>query len=324
MKLQTQVTVPTPERSFGHKNTFVSLGSCFAAEIGNRLENALFDCLTNPLGNLFNPLALSEVLTRAIEDRPFDPSEFFEHLEIWRHFLVHSSLASTDKERSVQTANEALATLRQKLIRCNLLILTLGSAWVYQKAGYEGAIGHNHRLPLSDFEKRRLSPDEISHALESALEPIRRANPSLKICVTVSPVRHARDGLHENNLSKSSLLLAIDQLSKGNQAWEYFPAFELLIDELRDYRFYAEDLVHPSPQAIDYIWDKFRNSYFCEDALTLMKEAEAIQSMLNHRTHHTDTSSYAEYKKSLLKKIQDLNQTLPAAARFKESWQQLP
>ncbi len=324
MKLQTKVSLPASEDTFDHQNTFVSLGSCFAAEIGNQLENALFDCLTNPLGNLFNPLALSEVLTRAVEDKTFEPSEFFEHQEIWRHFLVHSSLASTDKESSVQTANEALATLRQKLNGCNLLILTLGSAWVYQKKDYDGAIGHNHRLPLSDFEKRRLSPDEIAHALEAALEPILQSNASLKVCITVSPVRHSRDGLHENNLSKSSLLLAIDQLCERSQIWQYFPAFEILIDELRDYRFYAEDLVHPSALARDYIWDKFRNRYFSDDALALTEEVASIRNMLNHRAHHTDTVSYTEYKESLLKRILHLNRTLPAADQLVKSWQKLP
>lgn len=319
MNLQTKVNLSGPTEKFSHKSKFLCLGSCFAAEIGSRLETRLFDCLTNPLGNIFNPLVLSELLARALENRPFKAEEFFEHQEIWRHFLIHSSLAKTDRQLSVKSANNALACLREKLIHCDLLILSLGTASVYQKIGYAGAIGHNHRLPLSAFDKRRLNPDDIANSLDSILNQIHQANPSLKTCITVSPVRHSRDGLHENNLSKSSLLLAVDQLRKSNNDWDYFPAYEILIDELRDYRFYAEDLVHPSAQAVSYIWECFRDGYISQESIPLINEIESVLKLLNHRTHHTDTDQHKNHKAAVLKRIQTLEKALPQASQLKEA-----
>ncbi|MDQ8180216.1 GSCFA domain-containing protein [Pelagicoccus sp. SDUM812005] len=324
MKFRTPVNLTPSSRSYSHADTFVSLGSCFAAEIGDRLDQSLFDCLTNPLGNLFNPLALAETLIRAIEDQAFQPEEFFEHQELWRHFLVHSSLASTQKEESLKRANSNLSTLRSKLLACDLLILTLGSAWVYQKDGYAGYIGHNHKLPASTFTKRRLAPDEISLTLGRALRLISKLNPELKICITVSPVRHTRDGLHENNLSKASLLLAVDQLRRDFPAISYFPAYELLLDELRDYRFFADDLTHPSKQATDYIWEKFLESYIGDACRFQIEEIETITAMLNHRPQHPDTQQYTTFKASLRKKIRLLATKLPRAAELEKRCDLLP
>lgn len=324
MKLQTSIDTSAQSFEYSHSNTFLSLGSCFASEIGEKLKDNLFDCLTNPLGNLFNPLALSELLDRAVKNRKFEEKEFFQHQEIWRHFLVHSSLASTNKRTSVQTANTALASLKTKLNSCDLLILTLGSSWIYEKAGYCGAIGHNHKLPLSSFAKTRLSPERTAEALKATILAIRQTIPSLRVCFTVSPVRHVRDGIHENNLSKASLLLAVDEMIADIDRCHYFPAYELLLDELRDYRFYAQDLAHPNQQAIDYIWEKFRESHFSDSTRILIKEINSIKAMLNHRTHHTDTLQYQENKSSILKKIESLVNKLPKANDLKDLWNRLP
>ncbi len=324
MKFQTQVRFAPSPQLFSHANSYVCLGSCFASEIGGQLETTLFDCLTNPLGNLFNPLALSEVLIRASENRGFRPEEFFEHQELWRHFLVHSSLCATEKERSIDTANAALQALRSKLKECDLLILTLGSAWIYQKQGYSGYIGHNHKLPLKQFKKSRLPPDEISLTLAKALSQIRELNPNLRTCITVSPVRHTRDGLHENNLSKASLLLAADQLVSAQGHAFYFPAYEMLLDELRDYRFYAEDLVHPSRQATEIIWSKFCDHYITEESRAIISETRAILTMLAHRHQHTDTLSYRDFKSTLLEKIQSLSARFPKAKALLKRYEELP
>lgn len=324
MKLHTPVNLSEPRSEYGHQNAYVCLGSCFATEIGKKLEQHLFDCLTNPLGNLFNPIALCEVVSRAIEGREFEEQEFFEHQEIWRHFLVHSSLASTDRQLSVQASNEALATLKRKLETCDLLILTLGSAWIFHKRDYPGAIGHNHTLPLESFEKRRLSPTDIEEALNPTLADLQTFNPSLKVCLTVSPVRHTRDGLHENNLSKASLLLAVDQVITKSEQCHYFPAYELLLDELRDYRFYAEDLAHPSQQAIDYIWARFQDTHLTDPSIIQTEEIQSILKMLNHRPRHTDTNQYQSYKSTLLKRIDLLTNKLPRAEQLIENWSRLP
>ncbi|MDQ8198506.1 GSCFA domain-containing protein [Pelagicoccus enzymogenes] len=324
MNFHTRVSLPAAKRRYSHAHRFVSLGSCFADEIGKRLSRSLFGCATNPLGNLFNPLAVSEILIRATEGRDFREDEFFEHQELWRHFLVHSSLASTDRERSIQTANQAIKILGENLLSCDLLIITLGSAWVYQKKEYVGAIGHNHKLPLSSFSKRRLSPDEVSITLKRAIQLLRKENKKLEVCVTVSPVRHLRDGLHENNLSKASLLLAVDQMVETCPEILYFPAYELLLDELRDYRYFAEDLTHPSNSATEHIWSQFRESYFDDKTTELISELDQVLAMLNHRTLHTDTSQYAAFKAALQKRIHSLANEIPQAQSLQDAFQQLP
>ncbi|MDQ8185125.1 GSCFA domain-containing protein [Pelagicoccus sp. SDUM812002] len=324
MRFRTPVNIDAADSRYGHQDKFVCLGSCFATEIGSRLQRSLFECTTNPLGNLFNPIAIGETLRRSVQGRPFEADEFFQHQELWRHFLVHSSLARKDRDESVNVANNCLLALQLSLKKCGLLILTLGSAWIYEKKGDRRTIGHNHKLPHSIFKKRRLSPAEITQDLRSSITSARETNQSLKVCISVSPVRHARDGLHENNLSKSSLLIATEELTGSLPHCSYFPAYDILLDELRDYRFYAEDLVHPSNLAINFIWEKFSQAYFSDPCKIQLAEIEAIRGMLDHRAQHTDTTSYQTFKSSILKRIDELSQSLPQATHLKKQWSQLP
>lgn len=322
--LQTKVELPKPERRYDHRARFLCLGSCFAAEMGERLDSKLFDSLRNPLGTLFNPLAVAEVIVRSLSSHWFNEDEFFNHQELWRHFLVHSNLASPLLCESVTRANEKLESLRDSLKSSDVLIMSLGSAYVYELPNTEKVVGHNHKLPLKSFNKRLLQPSEIENRLASVLKLIKEENPNLSVVLTVSPIRHLRDGLHENNLSKASLLLAANGLQADLGFIGYFPAYEILLDELRDYRFYASDMTHPNLQAIDYIWDCFSKTYLTETSQAYCKQVEAIELSLNHRPHHTNTQSYEQFKAGLKNKILALIDQEPRASRFLDRWKSLP
>lgn len=324
MRFKSELSIPENQFNFSHTSPALSLGSCFAAEIGRKLSEHLFDCCVNPLGTLFNPIAIARIITRAIDEEYFEPSEFFENLELWRHNLVHSSLAQTSAKLSLEQANARLRELRAYLLKSDLLILSLGSAWGYKLKCSGTVVGHNHRRPLDTFSKELLEPKEIVESLTPAIKKLKSLNPKLSICLTVSPVRHSKDGLHANNLSKSSLHLASYRLLETYSHINYFPAFEMLIDELRDYRFYEEDLVHPTRAAISYIWEAFMRFGFDEETCERIDKINRINNTLNHRPHHIDTNSYKSLKTVLLRDIEELSEIGLNVGLIKDKWKSLP
>ncbi|EDY81100.1 hypothetical protein VDG1235_717 [Verrucomicrobiia bacterium DG1235] len=238
--------------------------------------------------------------------------------------MIHSSLASTQREQSVSQANKSLIRLREQLLSGRLLILTLGSSWVYEIKDNPQAVAHNHKLPLDRFNKSLISHPEISKHLARAIKLIRAENEDIDICLTVSPVRHLRDGLRENNLSKAHLLLAAHQLETEFEHISYFPAYELLIDELRDYRFYKEDLAHPSKQATDYIWRCFSETFLTDTCRRRCGEIESVLAALTHRPHHPDTKSYQLFKEQIAEKIGSLTSQSLDCAPLQKELDQLP
>ena len=306
MKWQTSVKVNKAKSLFNYSNRFCSLGSCFANEIGSKMKAVLLNCETNPLGILFNPISLVQLIEKAVEESFFSKDEFFLHQDLWKHALIQSHLASTDLNSSLENGNRMLMKLRNSIKESDFLILTLGSAFVYERKDTGRIVGHNHKLPLQIFIKRLLSVSEIVESLHRALEGLKTFNPSLKVCFTVSPVRHLRDGLHENQLSKSSLLLAINELERLVTNLSYFPSYEILLDELRDYRYYKEDLSHPSKEAVQYIWEIFLENYFEESVAKKSLEVEKIHAGLSHNPNHTDTQSYRRFKRTLKQSILEI------------------
>jgi hypothetical protein len=324
MNWMTATNIIPSQTKFGYTDKVVCLGSCFAQTIGERLENLLYDCSINPLGTVYNPIAIAELINRAVENAFFESGEFFEHQELWRHFLVQDKFASTNIQGSLDRSNEGLSQIQERLLNSSLFIITLGSAWIYEPIDQCAVVAHNHKLPLSSFRKGLLEPSQIVSALLSVIAKLQKFNPEIKVCLTVSPVRHVRDGLHENNLSKSSLLLAANQLTEQCEGVNYFPAYEILIDELRDYRFYAEDLAHPSETAVDYIWQAFQRAYFSDDAISVAEKIEKIRNSLAHRPNHVDTASYQNFKSDLREKIVSLESEQVAIGSLMDLWEQLP
>lgn len=324
LRLQTKVVIPNSENRYDFKSRFTCLGSCFADEIGQRLQTRSIPTSVNPLGTIFNPEALVKIASRAIEGIEFRDNEFFLHQELWRHFFVHSNLANTDLKKSVERANQALFELGRSLSETNLLIVSFGTAWSYRARGTQEVISHNHKLPLSNFEKRLLTPDQISGSFCQLLSLFKKRSINLGVCLTVSPVRHLRDGLHENNLSKASLLLAAHQIEQSHENCIYFPAYEILLDQLRDYRFYAEDLAHPSRQAVDHIWAEFASAHLSDECQKTVREIESLNTALEHRPHHPDTYSYKVFKQGLQGKIAHLSNQGIKTEALRQKLENLP
>lgn len=276
-------TAAESPRSISHSDRIVTIGSCFAENVAARLRGAMMQVTSNPLGTMFNPASIHSCIARLCERRRFTEADLVEH-QGWLHtFDTHSSLSSSaGPEQALERLNEAVEMGSQALVEADTLILTLGTAWVFSLAGTDRIVANCHKLPASRFDRTRLSVGQTAEYIASAARLVRGINPEVKIFITVSPVRHLADGLHGNQLSKSTLQLGAD-IAAGECGLHYFPAYELLCDDLRDYRFYAADMLHPSDTAIDYIYGHFLSTCFTPAGAAAARECEALSRRLAHR-----------------------------------------
>ena len=311
MNFRTQVKPEKVAFTFSHTTPVVLMGSCFAENIGERLADFFFPVDSNPFGTLYNPASLAEGLRMLIDGRQLSASDLFSHEGVFHSFTHHSRFSAATEEVCLRKINERLQSSSIALREAERLIITFGTAWVYKLRSNERVVANCHKLPDSMFERVRLTVGEIVADWRKLLETLQRENPRLKILFTISPVRHWKDGAHGNQLSKSTLLLAVDELRKQypDQAG-YFPAYEIMMDELRDYRFYADDMLHPSSLAVDYIWESFATSYFTTDSRMLLKELARIRSALNHRPFNPENEPYRAFLKQTIEKAECLNQKI--------------
>ena len=251
----------------------VSLGSCFADEIGARLLESDFRIATNPFGTLYNPASIAAALNRIIDDRPIDEADLVQHEGLWHSWHHHGSFSRLTAKECLEACNSRIHQAHIALKEATLLMVTFGTAWVFE---HDGTIVANcHKLPPQEFVRRRMDIDEIVVLWQPLLNKLSTFNPKFSTVFTVSPIRHMADGAHGNQLSKSTLLLAIDQLT--TQTIAYFPAYEIVLDELRDYRFYGSDMTHPAPLTVDIVWDRFQQA--------CMTPATIQQAHLNAKQH---------------------------------------
>lgn len=252
MQLLTPVTTDPQGVAIDHSTPLLSLGSCFADEVGSRLQRDGFDILSNPFGTLFNPLSIAAALRLAIEDQELADDQFVFHDGLWHSWMHHSRFSSPDRDECLARCNEAIHTTHRQLQRNPLLLVTFGTSWVFFHDGH--VVANCHKLPAAQFERRRLNVDEIVKVWQPLADSLRVAG--IQTIFSVSPVRHLADTPHGNQLSKATLLLALDRL-----AVPYFDSYEILLDELRDYRFYARDMCHPSDLAADIVYERFLDTY---------------------------------------------------------------
>ena len=310
MKWSTPVAIQPGPVPLHYEGSVLLLGSCFATHIGEKLRYFQFDALTNPFGVIFHPAPLLGLLKRAVEDRPFDAPELFERQGLWRSFEAHSSLGHPDREAAADALNTARGRLRQQLQRATHVVLTLGSAFGYRHLASGQLVANCHTVPGTEFRKELAGLAELEAWLEQTLSLLHATAPSAQVILTVSPVRHLRDGLVENQRSKALLLTAVHgAVGKGLAA--YFPAYELVLDELRDYRFYDRDLVHPNAVAIDYVWERFVETWIAASARPVMEEVDGIRKGLAHRPLHGDSGAHAQFRKSLQARISYLTSKFP-------------
>ena len=283
MKFRTEISVSSSDFKISHACKIAMQGSCFAENIGGKLLNAGFSTDVNPFGIAYNPMSLSKNLNRLLDNTPFHADELFkDNNAIYHSFSHHSRFSGPDPSEALEKINSRMNQSLDFLRTAGLLIVTFGTAFVYRLQSTGEVVSNCHKLPAKNFSYKRLTMDEITGEWNDLIVRLQAFNPSLRILFTVSPIRHWKDGAHENQLSKSVLLLSIDELLRNHASCFYFPAYEIVLDDLRDYRFYAEDMLHPSSQAIDYVWEKFKAAWFDEETSKQTLEFEKIHRALNH------------------------------------------
>ncbi|MBR5435135.1 MAG: GSCFA domain-containing protein [Bacteroidales bacterium] len=292
MQFKTTIDVPHASFEISHAHKGMAIGSCFTTNIGNRLLAAKFPILVNPLGTVYNPVSIAQTIDLLLGEIPFDEQQIFFANDVWQSYYLHTSFSSVDKQEVIQSFNKVKNEFLEKFQSVDYLFLTLGTAWVYELNETKQIVNNCHKTPSSQFTRKKLSVEECVTVLERAIQKLQNINPNLQVIFTVSPIRHWKDGAHENQVSKATLFLAIDSLQKSMRNIGYFPAYELLMDDLRDYRFYDEDMLHPSATAVEYIWEIFSKTYFSKETTDLISKIEAIQKAINHRPFNSESPEY--------------------------------
>lgn len=297
-----------------YQNPILCIGSCFTENIGGLLIENKFPTLLNPFGILYNPISIKNSLEILLSKKEYKADDLFLHQDLWRSFDHHSVFAHPNKQQALSTINDQLKETRTFLAQTKRLILTFGTANVFTKKSTETIVANCHKLPNSEFEKRRLSIAEITNEVVPILQQLKIQNPALEIIFTVSPVRHIKDGLLENQRSKATLLLAIENITKSLSYTHYFPAYELVLDDLRGYRFFGKDMIHPNEIAINYIWNYFQQTYFSAATMTILKQVQKIVQASQHRPLHIETDAHQQFVKKQLEKIANFTKQYPSIA----------
>ena len=283
-----------PERISIRKPMLV-LGSCFAENIGALLQEQLFDVQINPFGIVYNPLSIIQQLNDIHQNKHFTSAELFEKEGLFYSWQHHGSFAGIDKDETLQNINAQINVAHHQLIHSEWLVITLGSAYYYSLN--DGQIVSNcHKIPAANFVKKMAHLPQIIDGFQEAISLIKKINPSIKILFNISPVRYVRDGLTENTISKSILHLAIHEIIKKNKNCFYFPSYEIVIDELRDYRFYKADMIHPNEMAITYIYEKFGAALFDEETKIITKEVQQFNAFSNHKILNNSIEAIEQYE----------------------------
>lgn len=317
MDFRTQVEKPKSKKDIRYSDHLLLLGSCFAENIGTLLSNNKFDCDINPFGILYNPMSIAEALKQILEAKVYNMDDLFEANGLWHSWMHHSNFSSNiSADDCLAQINGRLKIATNRFKETDWLIMTWGTAWAYWHENK--IVGNCHKCPDALFVRELLSVETIVEEWKSLLVQMKEMNPELKVLFTVSPIRHAKDGFHGNQLSKATLLLAIDQLCRSNDFCFYFPSYEIQLDELRDYRFYADDMLHPSKLAVDYLWECFSASFFSADTQLLMKEFIEIQKALQHRPFRPESEAYRRFLNQIMLKIMRLKENFPYIDTQKE------
>lgn len=293
MKLQTQIPLQKQHNLIDYNSKLLLLGSCFAENISEKFEYFKFQSVSNPFGILFHPKAIEKFIKNAVNGFEYSEKDVFFHNEQWHCYDAHSKLSNVSKERLLSDLNENLKVANNQICNATHIIITLGTAWVYSLLETENTVANCHKIPQKNFNKSLLSVDAICDAIKNSIEAVQSVNKNASIILTVSPVRHIKDGFIENTQSKAHLITAIHQIS--NHQITYFPSYEIMLDELRDYRFYKEDMLHPNQTAIHYIWEKFQEVWMSSDALLIMKEVEVVQKGLAHKPFNPKSDAHLKF-----------------------------
>ncbi|KAB1156611.1 GSCFA domain-containing protein [Flavobacterium luteum] len=312
MNFTTKVSIPESHIPIDYNSNIVSLGSCFAESMAVKFEYFKFQNIVNPFGIIFNPVSIEKVVSRAINHEQFTEKDIFFHNERWHCYEVHSDLSTENKEEFLNTLNSLQQSTHQHITESTHIIITFGTSWIYKLKATNEAVANCHKAPQNQFDKEILSVETITKSIQNTIDLLQKTNPNCTIIFTISPVRHIKDGFVENQRSKAHLITAIHQIIQYPLSIvNYFPSYEILLDELRDYRFYAEDMLHPSQVAIDYIWERFTETWISELSYTMMAEVDSIQKGLAHRPFNPNSESHIKFADKLKMKITKLVSEYP-------------
>ncbi|RZJ66369.1 MAG: GSCFA domain-containing protein [Flavobacterium sp.] len=311
MQFTTPVSVPKSDFPIDYDSEIISIGSCFAKNMSAKLSHFGFRNIVNPFGILFHPIAIETFLRFAVDGKRFSISDVFCQNERWHCFDAHSDMSGNDAEVLIGNLNSAVSSTREKLETATHFIITLGTAWAYRNITSNELVANCHKVPQKEFSKQLLSVEEIGKSLENCIDLVTSLNPSVRLIFTVSPVRHIKDGVVENQRSKANLISALHSTLEKTRNSHYFPSYEIIMDELRDYRFYASDMLHPNGVAIDFIWEKFRDGWISASAFPMMEEVDSIRKAKAHRPFNPESEQHKKFLSSLESRIANLRKRLP-------------
>ncbi len=304
MKFQSEVNIKPKNNKVNYNDNLLFMGSCFSGNIGNKFSERLFNTKVNPFGVIFNPISIFKLLERSIGKNYFTKSDWIYRDEKWLNLDLHGELSFAELEEALYFSNNIIDEVHIFLKNTNYLFLTFGTAWIYSFKENNQLVANCHKIPQKEFDKKMLSVSEIVEYGNTVLNKLLESS-KLQIVFTVSPVRHWADGAHNNNLSKSTLHLAVNELLESENT-EYFPSYELIIDELRDYRFYDRDLLHPNEIATDYVWEKLSENWIENYTQKEIAEIEKLISSANHRPFNLESDAHQKFANKTLSKLTQL------------------
>ena len=309
MSFFTEIQIPEFPWKMDYSKSMMLMGSCFSENIGQKLIDLKFKLDMNPFGILYNPESIANSLKILLEKRIFTEGDLFNDQGLWNSSYHHSRFSDTDRQIALEKINSRILSSHEFLKTTDFLIITFGTAWVYEFKETGRIVSNCHKVPASEFKRFRLGVSEITETYRELLEQIWKINPAMKVIFTVSPIRHWKDGAVENQVSKATLLLSVDRLITGfgNRVCGYFPSYEIMMDELRDYRFYAEDMLHLSPVATNYIFDRFGKAMLTKESDTVSKSVLKIRKAFEHRPVNPKT---AVFKKFIQQNLLQINQLI--------------
>lgn len=311
MQFRTELIISESIFKIEHHDALFFMGSCFAENIAQKTKSLLFNTCINPHGILYNPKSIAVAVADYCQNKQYTKDDLFYFDNWWHSWNHHSRYSHADVNACLNVINSEISTAHQFLKHSNYLFITFGSAFIYKYSETNNFVGNCHKVPNKKFTKELLSIEAIIHDLKAAIKSVRNLNSEIKMIFTVSPVRYIRDGIVQNNLSKARLIEAIHQLCNSVSNCFYFPAYELIIDDLRDYRYFKDDMVHPTDFAINYVWDKFSKAYFSNQCLNIIKQIDEILKSENHRPRNTESESFKHFQQAVLEKKTKLTTEYP-------------
>lgn len=305
MKFRTEVHIPASEQKIQPSDAVFSMGSCFAAEMAERLSIGQIRTMTNPFGTLFNPNAVNTAIAHISTGKTYTEEDLVLYQDEYLSLHHHTSFNSDNAEKTLAKINAKIKEAQQFIQQSQWAIITYGTAYVYEFLPQNILVANCHKIPQKFFKKRLLSHEELVLAMTQTIQNLHKINDKLQILFTLSPVRHTKDGFVENQLSKAKVLTAMHEVISQNKNCHYLPVYELIMDDLRDYRFYKEDLIHPNPQAVQYIWEKFGKAYFSEETKDFIQENQKIQQALQHRPQDANSPKHQDFLAQIKQRIKE-------------------